>query len=237
MTGDSASPRTVLRPLSPAEGALRKWAVTINGTTLADVLSVEITAPQFGTVQYGMTPGGYDGWSFSEPGGGGSAIIPFCLDGQRLLIGTVRQVRPYLGGEVNNVPRGFIDPGEDHREAARRELAEETGFACDDIFLLPGDPVNCNSTFFETVAPDLGVRFFAAEIPLALLERHDNAMRLRLDAVANDNVSKWQRRQEGIDGMEFTDWRAATHYRDMFTLAAIARLLAWLATSERYGPS
>jgi len=235
MAAPSQSTKTLIRPLLPKERAQRKWAVSVNGATSADVSSVDIAAPQFGVLRYGMTPGGYDGWSFSEAGGGGSAIVPFCLDGERLLIGTIREVRPYLGGEVNNVPRGFIDPGEDHCQAARRELAEETGFDCDNICLLPGDPVNCNSTFFETAAPHLGIRFFAAEVPAALLERHDAIMRLRSDIIANDAASRSRRQQEGIAALEFTDWTAATHYRDMFTLAAIARLLAWLARSGRYG--
>jgi 8-oxo-dGTP pyrophosphatase MutT (NUDIX family) len=225
----------LIRPLEPAERARRDWIVAVDGMPLPDANSAEISAPQFGTLRYGMTPGGYDGWSFSEAGGGGSTIVPFCIDGTRLLIGAIREFRHNLGGEVANVPRGFVDRGEDHLAAARRELAEETGFHSENVILLPGAPVNCNSSFFETPSPDLGVRFFAVEVPVELLERRDGTIRFREDAITDDAAGRSLRRQDKIGKTEFVDWAQVAGYRDMFTLAAIARLLAWLVATGRLG--
>ena len=42
----------------------------------------------------------------------------------------VRQYRYCLGQELLEVPAGKMEAGEDHREAALRELREETGMTC-----------------------------------------------------------------------------------------------------------
>ncbi len=234
MTTENDGPPSLIRPLTTDERAKRKWTVRINGVPQLDAVSAEISAPQFGAVRYGMTVAGYDGWSFAEVGGGGSTIIPFCIDGGRLLIGTIREVRHNLGGEVANVPRGFVDAGETHLAAARRELAEETGFHSDRVFSLQGDPVNCNSAFFETPARDLGVRFFAVEVPVEMLERREDAIGFRASVIASDPGDEARRRNDGIGKTEFVEWTQAAGYRDMFTIAAIGRLLAWLITSGRF---
>lgn len=49
-------------------------------------------------------------------------------DGRMLF---VRQHRPAVGLAPLEIPAGLIEPGEDPLEAARRELAEETGLAGD----------------------------------------------------------------------------------------------------------
>ena len=45
---------------------------------------------------------------------------------RRLVV--VRQYRFGIGGVTTEIPGGLIDPGEDHRKAAARELREETGY-------------------------------------------------------------------------------------------------------------
>lgn len=57
---------------------------------------------------------------------GGAAVLPLLGDGRLLLI---RQFRPAAGGAVIEIPAGRLEPGEPPQECARRELAEETGFA------------------------------------------------------------------------------------------------------------
>jgi 8-oxo-dGTP pyrophosphatase MutT (NUDIX family) len=37
-----------------------------------------------------------------------------------------------------DLPKGHLDPGESETECARRELAEETGIAAEDVELIPG---------------------------------------------------------------------------------------------------
>ena len=45
----------------------------------------------------------------------------------------VRQFRPPRGVRTLEFPAGYLDKGESPVEAARRELAEETGYVCDEL--------------------------------------------------------------------------------------------------------
>jgi len=56
---------------------------------------------------------------------GGSVVVPLFEDGTVLL---VQQLRYPLGEEILELPAGKLAPGEDPREAAGRELEEETGY-------------------------------------------------------------------------------------------------------------
>lgn len=55
--------------------------------------------------------------------GEGVAIVPV-VEGKILMI---RQYRPSVGSSILEIPAGKVDPGEDIRQAAIRELSEETG--------------------------------------------------------------------------------------------------------------
>ncbi len=55
---------------------------------------------------------------------GGAAIVPLTEQGEIYL---VRQYRYPMGGELWEIPAGKLEPGEDPREAAIRELEEECG--------------------------------------------------------------------------------------------------------------
>ena len=61
---------------------------------------------------------------------GGSVVVPLLEDGRVLL---VRQFRHPLGEEILELPAGKLGPGEDPREAAGRELEEETGYRASDL--------------------------------------------------------------------------------------------------------
>lgn len=56
---------------------------------------------------------------------GAAAIVPMKDDGTVLLI---RQYRHAVGGYILEIPAGKLDPGEDPRDCAARELEEEIGF-------------------------------------------------------------------------------------------------------------
>ncbi|MCE5272194.1 NUDIX hydrolase [bacterium] len=64
---------------------------------------------------------------------GASAVVA-CLPGGRIVL--VRQYRYALDEYVWEVPAGRLEPGEDPLAAARRELAEETGYVARELTLL-----------------------------------------------------------------------------------------------------
>ena len=60
----------------------------------------------------------------------GAAVVAVDDDGQVLL---VRQLRPAVDAALLELPAGLVDPGESPLDCARRELAEETGFAASQV--------------------------------------------------------------------------------------------------------
>src|SRR5262245_34330560 len=56
---------------------------------------------------------------------GAVAILPLVGEGRVCLL---RNYRPAAGQTLWEIPAGTLEPGEPHEEAARRELAEETGY-------------------------------------------------------------------------------------------------------------
>ena len=64
---------------------------------------------------------------------GGACIVPYFEDGT---ICMVRQFRYAMQQELWELPAGKLDPGEDHRPAALRELSEETGLEAEEYTYL-----------------------------------------------------------------------------------------------------
>ncbi|MFZ3171265.1 MAG: NUDIX hydrolase [Carboxydocellales bacterium] len=60
-------------------------------------------------------------------------IVPRTQDNKIVL---VRQIRPAIGEELLELPAGGIEKGEQALPAARRELAEETGYVAREIKLI-----------------------------------------------------------------------------------------------------
>jgi ADP-ribose pyrophosphatase len=56
---------------------------------------------------------------------GAAAIVPIMDDDTVLLL---KQYRHAAGGFIWEIPAGTLDPGEDARQCANRELTEETGY-------------------------------------------------------------------------------------------------------------
>ena len=56
---------------------------------------------------------------------GAAAIVPIMEDDSVLLL---KQYRHAVGGFIWEIPAGTLDPGEDARRCAERELTEETGY-------------------------------------------------------------------------------------------------------------
>lgn len=72
-------------------------------------------------------------------------VLPLTKEGNVVLI---RQARPAIALESIEIPGGIIEAGEDPMEAAKRELQEETGYACGRIeslgFVHPNPAINTN---------------------------------------------------------------------------------------------
>lgn len=141
----------------------RSWTVILNGEVIDDVESLVIEHPNFGSVRYGLRPEGYDGWLAYQPGGGGSVAMPYLIKDRRLYVGVVEEKREPAGGIVLNVPRGYIDPGETHLQAAVRETSEETGFNAASRMVAISAGTNIDNSIFVAKDGD-GVHYFAFEV-------------------------------------------------------------------------
>jgi ADP-ribose pyrophosphatase len=64
---------------------------------------------------------------------GAAAVVPLKDDGTVILI---RQFRHAAGGFIYEIPAGKLDPGEDPRVCAARELEEEIGYRAGQLDLL-----------------------------------------------------------------------------------------------------
>lgn len=220
-------------PIPEEERGRRGWVLEVNGEVVPDVRSASLTQTTMHVrLEYGKTPAGYDGLALEEPGGGGSVTIPFVeIDGE-VYVGLAIENRPFSGGRVPNVPRGFLDPGESHFEAATRELGEEMQYESvkKDVELLEGEPMNPNSTFFVTIGPDQGVRFFKLEVdPNEVMVTEDSENPENKVFEFNPGVLKAKvgdRLGERIYGSRFYHWTKAVKVKDMFTSAGVARLFA-----------
>lgn len=75
---------------------------------------------------------------------GGVTVLPVEEDGTAWC---VRQFRYPFGRELLEAPAGKLEPGEDHRLCAARELGEETGLTADELIYLGGA---CTSPGYST---------------------------------------------------------------------------------------
>jgi ADP-ribose pyrophosphatase YjhB (NUDIX family) len=230
-----------LAEVSPDKQRTAGWSLDINGEKQESVASATLRQERMGIeVKYGLRPEGYDGIAIRELGGGGAVTIPYMVHPETggIFVGLVKEYRPLLGGEVWNVPRGFIDMGETHEEAAAREVVEEMGYESTSdagkiVKLAEG--LNPNSTYFDTSrdtdsgAPS-GVSVFAMLLSHENLEKTVDETGREVyvfpsgvrDTVEGDVAA------ERIFGSMFVPIKEAMLSRDMFTSAAAGQLLVRL---------
>lgn len=217
-------------------GHPRGWKLFVNKKEIPDVESALLVNEKMGIeVPYGLTPAGYDCLSIHSPGGGGSVIVPFSIYEGEVLIGMVYQKRFNQGGDVWNLPRGFVNPNETHINAAKREFIEETGIENEKfdfpVILLNG-PLNPDSAWFKTDKEGEGVKFFSVLIPGELLAREEgNTYKW---ALGEDNLlSQATKEAESIFKCRFFPWQEAMHVSDMFTCAGVGRLITYLCMGTK----
>ncbi|NCU44522.1 hypothetical protein EOM71_02475 [Candidatus Falkowbacteria bacterium] len=208
------------------------WRLYIDGVAVAmdNIRHIAIKSP-WGLISFGMeNETGCNSVSFRETAEGGAVIIPFVLikDGVvveqfdrncQILVEVVQQLRPKCGGLVWNVPRGFVDVGDkEHLSAAGRELMQEASIVGTKIVELPGNPVNPNSSFFET-GVNGGLRFFATQLLNEHVTREESGWQLIQPAI--DDV-------ERVNGARLITITEAIELNDGPTIIATARLWLWL---------
>jgi len=213
------------------KGDLWLWRLYINGIAIAmdNIQHIAIKSP-WGLINVGLDPAvKRNSIAFRETGQGGAVIVPFILirNGEvveqfsldcQVLVEVISQWRSKIGGLAWNVPRGFVDDNEEHPVTAHRELFEETEIASNNIIELPGEPVNPNSSFFET---DLngGLRFFAVQMLNKHVVECDGCWQLARQ-VANN--------KEKIISACLLTIDEAISLKDGPTIIAVARLWQWL---------
>ncbi len=100
-----------------------------------------------------------------NPGVGAAAVVRD-PDGRVLL---VRRGPGASQAGLWSVPAGFVDPGEEIRAAARRELEEETGLVAE-----IGEVLQVASNFHDPAKPTVGV-WFSARVVGGALHAGDDA--------------------------------------------------------------
>ena len=68
---------------------------------------------------------------------GANAVAILAVDEENEKVLLTREFRMPINDYVTGIPAGLIDPGEDARQAAIRELKEETGYIADRVIILP----------------------------------------------------------------------------------------------------
>lgn len=184
---------------------------------------------------YGESPMSTEAFRYTQTwrvGGGGAATIMWSRDPEgKLYVGGVLQNRAFIDklNKVFNIARGFSRPGEDIRDAARRELDEEVGQI--DLLvpqLLPGAPVNMDSAWFESEGEWSGtVEFFHLYVPWELLvPQDDGSYTFELETVTEE------KKKEAIFGAKFVSGETIPLLADAPSIVGYARLLSYLANAS-----
>lgn len=224
-----ASQNTLIGDIPDDMQAKRGWSISLNGgKPIPKVTSLVLFNERMGVMfKYGLHPSGlWDQFAIHEPGGGGSITAPYTIIDGKLFIAVLREDRPFQGGMIENVPRGFLDPGKDHFQIALLELEEEARLELHErVHKLPGHGVNSNSAFFVNATPGEGCQFFAFYISPEELRMVDSRFMFKPDMLQPKTPLA-----EKITRSYFIHWKEAMLLGDMFTLAVVGKLVQELET-------
>jgi 8-oxo-dGTP pyrophosphatase MutT (NUDIX family) len=227
INGESICMAKLITPITEELDA-KDWTVTVDGEE-RKVRHLVIENSKLGILSFGCRPEGTVGWIWEEVSGG-AGIIPYAMLEEKLFIGLIVEERQTMkGGQAQNIPRGFREPGATSRETAIREAIEELGFpdVVSRLEDLGGEPANSNSTFFDTSTGG-GFRYYGLYILPSELQR--------VPEVSQADVPVYQFREglfnprstagERILRCNFFPWDKAATVADTFSNAGTARLLA-----------
>lgn len=109
-------------------------------------------------------------------------VVPATADGHILF---VRQYRFGTGEYTLELPGGIVDPGEEHRQAAERELREETGYAGGQwayLGKIASNPVFMNNYIHHWVAQ---------EVELNSVQHLDESEEVEVVSIPKDEARQW----------------------------------------------
>jgi 8-oxo-dGTP pyrophosphatase MutT (NUDIX family) len=215
----------------------KEWKVTVDGEE-RKVRHLVLENPKLGILSFGCRPEGTVGWIWEEVSGGGAGIILYAILEEKLFIGLiVEERRTIKGGQTENIPRGFSEPGATRHETAAREGKEELGLPDLEkrLEVLRGEPANSNSAFFDTSTGG-GCCYYGLYILPSELQR--------VPEVSQSDPPVYQFREElfnphstageRILGCNFFPWDKAATVADTFSNAGTARLLAAKPELRKY---
>lgn len=208
--------------ITPLEAPDPTWHIEVDGVEMQPKL-VLIRSDKYGEVGYGRHPGGFTGWLYREPEGGGAVTLPYAFspDGS-LYVGLVREMRPNLGAEpVLCVMGGMVEAGERKTDTQARESGEEGGIDTSHATRMMGRGVVQERLYYEVdVADGEGVEMFALELPFESLVPALNGEY----AIQSGSVNS--RRESDLVFLPVG--RTIQETPDALALAAIARLVCAL---------
>ena len=203
--------------IKPVDPSRMTWVVKADGEVIRPRL-LEINSP-YGSLKLGLRPEGFHGWAF-KPGMGGTMTFPWVKTPEdEILIGLINEYRPNMGPDKVWSPLGgFVDAGESHDEAARRESMEEGGFDTSGAQKLPGVQFNTDRMYYVMEEGDTwGMQAYGLQLPFTLLEPAGSELwRLQKGVISHKKEND----------LFFLPWKKAVLVSaDALALAGISRLL------------
>lgn len=186
---------------------------------MPQVRHIELVS-KWGKITWGKRPEGFEGWSFQEPGGGGTVTIPWArLPGGEILVGMIPELRSNMGETLRWCAiGGILEPEESHRAGGIREAGEESGLDTSTAKLLPGSPI-VNERLYFVADPTKGEGNHFYQMPIS----GDN---LEPAEYGTWKATPGVLKAKGESDLRFFPWKTAARMTsDSLMTAAILRLL------------